>query len=123
MRPINSHNAFQKRGGKEPQSERHDPLAQPRTYRGFLRDPDLPRQVPLVRFDRLSLLKVRDVLAAGMRLEPTGRNPRHYAVSWEPQPQLAADLLREKETDWTGVTNPQAVKNLTGMKKGDKSDA
>jgi hypothetical protein len=23
---------------------------------------------------------VRDVLAAGMRLEPTGRNPRHYTV-------------------------------------------
>jgi predicted RNA-binding protein with PUA-like domain len=29
-------------------------------------------------------------------------------------------LLREKETDWTGVTNPTAVKNLRGMKKGDK---
>jgi hypothetical protein len=31
----------------------------------------------------LSLLKVRDVLAAGMRLEPTGRNPRHYTVSFD----------------------------------------
>jgi hypothetical protein len=40
-------------------------------------------QVPLVRFDRLSLLMVRDVLAAGMRLEPTGRNPRHYTVSFD----------------------------------------
>jgi predicted RNA-binding protein with PUA-like domain len=28
--------------------------------------------------------------------------------------------VREKETDWTGVTNPQAVKNLRAMKKGDK---
>ena len=28
--------------------------------------------------------------------------------------------MREKETDWTGVTNPQAVKNLAAMKKGDK---
>jgi len=37
---------------------------------------------PLVRFERLSLLKVRDVLAAGMRLEPTGRNPRHYTLSF-----------------------------------------
>ena len=26
---------------------------------------------------------VRDVLAAGMRLEPTGRNPRHYTVSFD----------------------------------------
>jgi len=39
--------------------------------------------VPLVRFDRLSLLTVSDVLAAGMRLEPTGRNPRHYTVGFD----------------------------------------
>ena len=44
---------------------------------------ELAQQVPLVRFDRLSLLKVRDVLATGMRLEPTGRNPRHYTVSFD----------------------------------------
>ena len=44
---------------------------------------ELAQQVPLVRFDRLSLLKVRDVLAAGMRLEPTGRNPGHYTVSFD----------------------------------------
>lgn len=44
---------------------------------------ELAQQVQLVRFDRLSLLKVRDVLAAGMRLEPTGRNPRLYTVSFD----------------------------------------
>jgi hypothetical protein len=44
---------------------------------------ELAQQVPLVRFDRLSLLKVRDVLAAGMRLEPTGRNSRHFTVSFD----------------------------------------
>ena len=44
---------------------------------------ELAQQVPLVRFDRLSLLKVRDVLVAGMRLEPTGRNPCHYTVSFD----------------------------------------
>ena len=33
---------------------------------------ELAQQVPLVRFDRLTLLTVRDVVAAGMRLEPTG---------------------------------------------------
>jgi hypothetical protein len=43
---------------------------------------ELAQQVPLVRFERLSPLKVRDVLAAGMRLEPTGRNPRHYTLSF-----------------------------------------
>jgi predicted RNA-binding protein with PUA-like domain len=44
----------------------------------------------------------------------------HYLLKTEPTAYSFADLLREKETDWTGVTNPQAVKNLTAMKKGDK---
>jgi hypothetical protein len=44
---------------------------------------ELAQQVPLVRFDHLSLLTVKDVLAAGMRLEPTGRNPRHYTVGFD----------------------------------------
>ncbi len=44
---------------------------------------ELAQQVPLVRFDRLSLLKVRDVLGGGMRLEPTSRNPRHYTVTFD----------------------------------------
>ena len=44
---------------------------------------ELAQQVPLVRFARLSLLKAGDVLAAGMRLEPTGRNPRHFTVGFD----------------------------------------
>ena len=44
---------------------------------------ELAQQVPLVRFDRLTLLTVGDVLAAGMRLEPTGRNPCHYTVGFD----------------------------------------
>jgi predicted RNA-binding protein with PUA-like domain len=44
----------------------------------------------------------------------------HYLLKTEPTAYSFADLQRDKETDWTGVTNPQAVKNLTGMKKGDK---
>ena len=44
---------------------------------------ELAQQAPLVRFDRLSLLKVGDVLTAGMRLEPTGRNPHHYTVGFD----------------------------------------
>jgi hypothetical protein len=44
---------------------------------------ELAQQVPLVRFGSLALLKVGDVLAAGMRLEPTGRNPRHYTVGFD----------------------------------------
>jgi len=44
----------------------------------------------------------------------------YYLLKTEPAAYSFAELVREKETDWTGVTNPQAVKNLAGMKKGDK---
>jgi len=44
----------------------------------------------------------------------------NYLLKTEPTAYSFADLVREKETDWTGVTNPQAVKNLRAMKKGDK---
>ena len=44
----------------------------------------------------------------------------YYLLKTEPTAYSFADLLREKDTDWTGVSNPQAVKNLNGMKKGDK---
>jgi predicted RNA-binding protein with PUA-like domain len=44
----------------------------------------------------------------------------NYLLKTEPTAYAFAELVREKETDWTGVTNPQAVKNLAGMKKGDK---
>jgi len=43
---------------------------------------ELAQRVPLVRFGCLTLLKVGDVLAAGMGLEPAGRNPRHYTVGF-----------------------------------------
>jgi hypothetical protein len=41
------------------------------------------QQVPLVRFERLTLPKVGVVRRAGLRLEPTGRNPRHYTVGFD----------------------------------------
>jgi|ERR1700722_1110877 predicted RNA-binding protein with PUA-like domain len=44
----------------------------------------------------------------------------NYLLKTEPTAYSFADLLREKETDWTGVTNPTAVRNLRAMKKGDK---
>jgi predicted RNA-binding protein with PUA-like domain len=44
----------------------------------------------------------------------------NYLLKTESTAYSFADLLREKETDWTGVTNPTAVRNLRVMKKGDK---
>ncbi len=43
-----------------------------------------------------------------------------YLLKTEPTAYAFAELVKEKETDWTGVTNPQAVKNLREMKKGEK---
>ena len=44
----------------------------------------------------------------------------HYLLKTEPEAYSYEDLERERKTDWTGVSNPQAVKNLAAMKKGDE---
>ena len=43
-----------------------------------------------------------------------------YLLKTEPTAYSFSELVKEKETDWTGVTNPQAVKLLREMKKGDQ---
>ena len=44
---------------------------------------EMAQQVPLVRFDHLTLIRVASIIRAGLRLEPTGRNPRHYTVGFD----------------------------------------
>jgi predicted RNA-binding protein with PUA-like domain len=44
----------------------------------------------------------------------------YYLLKTEPTVYSFADLQRDKETTWDGVTNPAAVKNLREMKKGDE---
>lgn len=44
---------------------------------------ELAQQVPLVRFAVLTLVRVGVLRAAGFRLEPTGRNPRHFTVTFD----------------------------------------
>jgi hypothetical protein len=41
---------------------------------------ELAQQTPLVRFSQLALVMVGAIRDAGLVLEPTGRNPRHYTV-------------------------------------------
>jgi predicted RNA-binding protein with PUA-like domain len=43
-----------------------------------------------------------------------------YLLKTEPSEYSFADLQRDQTTVWDGVTNPVAVKNLRGMKKGDE---
>ncbi|MGC2695783.1 MAG: EVE domain-containing protein [Candidatus Angelobacter sp.] len=44
----------------------------------------------------------------------------YYLLKTEPTVYGFAELQKEVATIWDGVTNPVAVKNLRGMKKGDK---
>lgn len=44
---------------------------------------EMAQQVPLVRFAMLTLIKVAAVRGAALRLEPTGRNPRHYTLGFD----------------------------------------
>ncbi len=43
----------------------------------------------------------------------------HYLLKSEPDQYSFADLQRDGETIWDGVTNPVAVRNLREMKTGD----
>jgi predicted RNA-binding protein with PUA-like domain len=43
-----------------------------------------------------------------------------YLLKTEPTVYSFANLEKEKTTIWDGVTNPVAVKNLRGMKSGDR---
>jgi len=46
--------------------------------------------------------------------------PSHYLLKTEPSEYSFANLQRDKITSWDGVHNPVALKNLAGMKPGDK---
>jgi predicted RNA-binding protein with PUA-like domain len=44
----------------------------------------------------------------------------NYLLKTEPSEYSFADLQRDKETIWDGVSNPVALKNMRAMKSGDK---
>jgi predicted RNA-binding protein with PUA-like domain len=44
----------------------------------------------------------------------------HYLLKTEPSEYSFADLQRDKATTWDGVHNPVALRNLGGMKPGDR---
>ena len=64
---------------------------------------ELAQQVPLVRFEFLTLMKVGVIRAAGLRLEPTGRNPRHFSLMFE---DLDEDVARLSSCEHHVVSNP-----------------
>jgi predicted RNA-binding protein with PUA-like domain len=44
--------------------------------------------------------------------------PQDYLLKTEPSEYSFADLLKDAATEWDGVSNPTAVKNLREMKPG-----
>jgi len=43
-----------------------------------------------------------------------------FLLKSEPSTYSFDDLVRDGETTWDGISNPQALANLRGMKKGEK---
>lgn len=43
-----------------------------------------------------------------------------YLLKTEPSEYSFSDLMRDKSTNWDGVSNPVALKNLRAMKPGDR---
>jgi predicted RNA-binding protein with PUA-like domain len=46
--------------------------------------------------------------------------PSHYLLKTEASVYSFANLQRDKQTQWDGVSNPTALKNLRDMQPGDK---
>lgn len=64
---------------------------------------ELMQLSPLVRFDRVAVVTVGVLSAAGLRLEPTGRNPRHYDIAFD---DLADGVQKMCRSEHLVVVNP-----------------
>ncbi len=61
---------------------------------------ELAQQTPLIRFPHFTVMTVGAIRAAGLRLEPTGRNPRHYTVMFDDLDDVDSLLAAEHQV-WT----------------------
>ena len=64
---------------------------------------EMAQQAPLVRFEALTLMTAGAIRAVGLRLEPTGRNPRHFDVGFD---DLEAGVDRLCSVRHNVVENP-----------------
>lgn len=58
---------------------------------------ELAQQTPLMRFPLFTIMTVGTVRAAGLRLEPTGRNRRHYTVMFDDLDEVGSVLAAEHQ--------------------------
>lgn len=63
----------------------------------------LAQQAPLIRFDQLTLMSAGALRRAGLRLEPTGRNPRHFDIAFD---DLADGITRLTQCEHRTIVNP-----------------
>ncbi|MGH9893791.1 MAG: hypothetical protein ACREA0_17765, partial [bacterium] len=101
------------RGGElDPEVLRTDALRNHSVYGTYaisvfaLRDAtldELAQEPPLVRFATLTLMTVGAIRSTGLRLEATGRNPRHFSVALDDLDEGVACLCR---CDHRTVANP-----------------
>ena len=61
---------------------------------------ELAQQSPLVRFEVLTLMRVGVLRSAGFRLEPPGRNPRHFTVAFDDLEAGIEELGRCEHRTW-----------------------
>ncbi len=61
---------------------------------------ELAQEPPLVRFPVLTLMRVGALRTAGFRLEPTGRNPRHFTVAFDDLDDGTVRLGRCEHQRW-----------------------
>ncbi len=64
---------------------------------------ELMQLAPLIRFPHVTVVRVGALRAAGLRLEPTGRNPRHYDIAFD---DLAEGVRRLCGCEHDVVANP-----------------
>jgi len=64
---------------------------------------ELAQQAPLIRFERLVIVTVGALRALGLGLEPTGRNPRHYDVTFD---DLEVGVTKLSTCEHQVVVNP-----------------
>jgi hypothetical protein len=62
---------------------------------------ELAQQPPLVRFAELTILRVGMLRGAGLRLEPTGRNPLHFTVVMDRLEEGADALCACEHAVWS----------------------
>jgi hypothetical protein len=61
---------------------------------------ELAQLPPLVRFEMLTLIETGVLRTAGFRLEPTGRNPRHFTVAFDDLDKGVETLGRCEHVVW-----------------------